>query len=214
MHRQFLRKQFGNCRMWVFLSVSVLAARGQNFEISPLVGGRFGGSFKLEQPGRPNFQANVADSVTYGISGVYRFASEDCDDCSVVAFRWMRQDTHLEIPGLRPSVTLNHFLGDFTHEWPLEEARAVRPFITGTLGAARMSAPAGSATRFVFGLGTGVKVFPRPRWGIQFHAEWLPIALHSEQTIVCSGGCIVALNGGITNQFAISVGPVFRFGPP
>jgi hypothetical protein len=211
MHRRFLRKK---CGMWVFLIISVSGVHGQSFEISPLVGGRFGGSLKLEQPGQPNFHADLADSLSYGIAGGYRFDAEDCVRCSVIGFRWMRQDTHLEIPGIRPSVTLNHFLGDFTREWPLEEANAVRPFINATLGAVRMSAPASSATRFVFGFGTGLKIFPAQHWGVQVHVEWLPIALQTElQRIVCNGGCIVALNGGITNQFVVSVGPVFRFGP-
>jgi hypothetical protein len=76
----------------------------------------------------------------------------------------------------------------------------------------RMGAPASSATRFVFGLGAGIKVFPSPRWGFRIDVQYLPIVLHAElQTLVCTTGCIVALNGGITNQFLVSIGPVFRF---
>jgi hypothetical protein len=201
------------------------AVYGQQFDISPLFGGRVGGSFKLEEQGQPNFHADLADSFVFGLAGGMRFDGDDCVACNLVEFRWMRQSTHLGVKQdpllaptpystttFRPAVTLDHFLGDFTHEFPLEDAPTIRPFLVGTLGAVRMSAPASSATRFVFGIGTGFKVFPSRRWGLRFQAEWLPIVLHAElQQLVCSGGCIIALTGGITNQFDFSVGPVFKF---
>jgi hypothetical protein len=199
-------------------------AGAQNFEIGPLIGGRFGGSFNVEQEGQPNFQADIADSLSYGLSGGILIDGDDCVRCALLQFRWMRSSTHLNIPQdplaptlqgtnvFRPAVALDHFLGDFTHEWQLEDVSNVRPFIVGTLGAVRMGAPASSATRFVFGLGAGIKVFPSPRWGFRIDVQYLPIVLHAElQTLVCTTGCIVALNGGITNQFLVSIGPVFRF---
>jgi hypothetical protein len=208
----------------VVLFSTVFTAQAQKFEVSPFVGGRFGGSLKIEQPGQPNFHANIADGIAYGVSGGLVIDGDDCVRCALIEFRWMRASTHLSIPqdplvptplsptAFRPSVTLDHFLGDFTREWPLEDVRVLRPFIVGTLGAVRMGAPASSATRFVFGIGTGFKVFPAPRWGIRVQAEYLPIVLHAElQTLVCAGGCTVVLNGGISNQFQVSVGPAFRF---
>jgi hypothetical protein len=75
-----------------------------------------------------------------------------------------------------------------------------------------MSTPAESSTRFEFGIGGGVKVFPRPRWGIRLQVEYLPIVMHAEvQRVVCAGGCIVMLNGGVMNQFVANIGPIFRF---
>ncbi len=205
----------------VCLLLAVPAAYGQQFEISPLFGGRVGGSFKLEQEGQANFHADLAEGFTYGLAGGIVFDDEDCTACNLIEFRWMRQSTHLGVKqdplsptpylaAFRPAVTLDHFLGDFTHEWPLESAPAFRPFLVGTLGAVRMSAPASSATRFVFGIGAGFKVFPSRHWGIRFQAEYLPIVLHAElQTLVCTGGCVIALTGGVTNQFDFSLGPVF-----
>ena len=75
-----------------------------------------------------------------------------------------------------------------------------------------MSAPASSATRFAFGIGTGVKVFPAKHWGFRLSVEYLPIVMHAElQRLVCIGGCVVVLNGGVMNQFVLSFGPGFRF---
>jgi hypothetical protein len=31
------------------------------------------------------------------------------------------------------------------------------------------------------------------------------------QNVVCAAGCIVVLNGGLMNQFAVTAGPIFRF---
>ncbi len=198
----------------------------QGFEITPLIGGMFGGTVSLEEQGAPNFQAHLQDRLSYGISGGIRYDADDCRKCNLIEFRWLRQDTHLVVeqdplvvtplisPVFRPAVTMDEFLADFTREWPLKELREgmVRPFITATLGASRMSTPAASATRFVFGLSTGVNVFPKPHFGIHFRVEYLPIVMHAElQRVICAGGCIVALDGGLLNQFSITIGPSFRF---
>jgi hypothetical protein len=209
------------------LLLSCLPAHAQSWEITPLVGGMFGGSVNLEQLGVPNFKAHVQERWSYGIAGGYRFDSDDCKRCDTVQFRWLRQDTHLLIQQdplvvtpltatpFHPHVTFDHFLVDFTHEWRLKEGGAksmLRPFLTATLGAARMGAPAASAAKFVFGFSTGVNVLPKPHFGIHFAVEWLPIVMEGElQRVVCAGGCIVMLDGGLINQFNISVGPIFRF---
>ena len=206
-----------------FLLVGVLSARGQKYEITPLVGGMFGGTVKLEQQSVPNFDAHLEDRLSYGIAGGIRFDADDCRDCDSIEFRWMRQNTHLALsqdpivapniaPVFHPEVTLDHFLGDFTHEWHIKESKAILPFLTATLGAVRISTPEAASMRFVFGFATGVNVFPKRHWGFRFQAEYLPIVMQSElQRVVCRVSCIVALDGGILNQFQVSVGPAFRF---
>jgi hypothetical protein len=185
----------------------------------------FGGTVKLEQLGVPNFEAHVEDRLSFGIAGGVRYNTDDCDYCNLIEFRWLRQNSHLRLdqdplvvtpvsalPIFHPSVTFDHFLGDFTREFTIEDNSVIRPFVTATLGVARMATPAASGARFVFGIGTGFKVFPKRRWGIRFQAEYLPIVMSADvQRVVCAGGCIVALNGGLLNQFQVSVGPAFRF---
>jgi len=40
----------------------------------------------------------------------------------------------------------------------------------------------------------------------------LPVVMHAElQRLVCIDGCVVVLNGGVMNQFVLSLGPGFRF---
>ena len=211
------------CLSIVFI-VNLSAAHGQRYDITPLFGARYGGTLKLEQQATPNFEAHLADSVTYGVAGGFRFDDDDCEGCNLFEFRWMRQKTHLAlkqdplvptpltVSAFRPAVTLDHFLGDLTHEWNIQGASAVKPFALITLGAARMSTPAASTTRFVFGFGTGLKVFPKRNWGFRFQVEYLPMVMHAElQQVVCTGGCVVVVGGGVMNQFEVTIGPTFRF---
>ncbi len=207
------------------LFATLIPAYAQQYEITPLFGGRAGGSMKLQQEGQPvQGRAAVSDSAIFGVAGGIRFYADECDDCSVIEFRWTRQNTHVGFKDTAPVATplavavgripvaLDHFMADFTHEFYIEEAKAVRPFVMASLGAARMSTPVTANTRFVFGLGAGVKVFPQRHWGLRFHVEYLPMVMHSElQRMTCAQGCVIALNGGVLNQFEFAVGPVFRF---
>jgi hypothetical protein len=212
---------------YVFLAlfVSLVSAQAQKYEITPLVGGAFGGTMKLERALTPNVDAHVADSFIFGVAGGIRYESDEGEGgYNAIEFRWMRQNTHLFFKqdplvatpsvaaSFRPGITFDHFLGDFTHEWNLQDAKMIHPFLTLTAGAALMSAPASSATRFTFGIGTGVKVFPSRHYGFRLNIEYLPIVMHAEiQRLVCVGGCVVVLNGGVMNQFLLSLGPGFRF---
>jgi len=213
------------CWMLAVMLANVVPIYGQHFEITPLFGGRAGGSITLRREDQPSqARANLGDSAIFGVAAGVRFFSEDgCDDCSVVEFRWLRQNTKLGFKESTPvptpfaafgrvPVTLDHYLADFTYEWDIEEAKAVRPFVLGSLGAARLSTAVSGTTRFAFGLGAGVKLFPQRHWGVRFQVEYLPMVMNAEvQRVICSGGCVVALAGGLLNQFEFSLGPVFRF---
>ncbi|HEY7387443.1 MAG TPA: hypothetical protein VH640_02970 [Bryobacteraceae bacterium] len=216
------------------LLVCLVPAHGQTFEITPLVGGILGGTMRVEQPEvSPRVGANLNGSFAFGIAGGVRFNplqdldEEPCKGCDSVDFRWLRQHTHLSveqnpfvptpviplIPDFRPAVTIDRFLADFTHEWNLKETRKVKPFLTASLGAARISVPASSVTKFMFGIGAGVVVLPKPHWGFLFRAEYLPIVREAQvQRLVCvAGACVFAFGGGLINQVELTAGPTFRF---
>jgi hypothetical protein len=215
------------CRALAALLVSTALAHAQKYDISALLGGTLGGTVQLEQLDVPHFDARVANSFSFALAGGFRFDSEfnNCKACALVEFRWLRQGTHLAlteqnpflptptaVSSFHPSLTLNHFLGDFTQEFPIGESSKVRPFAMASLGAVRMTTPEAGATRFVFGIGAGVNIFPKPHWGIRLQAEYLPILMRSElERVVCTTGCIVIGNVGIMNQFVLSAGPTFRF---
>ena len=205
----------------VALFVSVVSTYGQtSFEVTPLVGGMFGGSIRVQQDGQTKSSAALDNAITFGATGGFRFNTDECASCDLIEFRWMRQKTYVNLgasaPNVsfsRPSVSIDHFLADFTHEWPIEETHGrVRPFLILSLGAASMSTPAESAARFEFGIGSGVKVFLKPRWGFRFQVEYLPMLMEADvQKVVCAGRCVVTPDGGLMSQFAVSGGPIFRF---
>jgi len=101
------------------------------------------------------------------------------------------------------------FLADFTHEWPIEETHdRVRPFPHRKFRCSQhVDHRPRPAQGFEFGIGGGVKVFLKRRWGFRFQAEYLPMLMEAEgQNVVCAAGCIVVLNGGLMNQFAVTAG--------
>lgn len=199
--------------------IVAVAASGQMVEIAPFAGGTFGGSIKLQQEDQTDRNiANFSNSAGFGVAGGIRYDADECTNCNVIAFRWMWQNTHLvykDIPNsnvIRIPLTMNYFMGDFTREFPISDTHdRVRPFVTASLGAVHMSAPAQDSTKFVFGIGGGLTVFPKPRWGFRFQAEYLPIVMHGDVQLVCVGTCVIALDGGLINQVVLSGGPVFRF---
>jgi hypothetical protein len=208
------------------LLVTIVPAFGQTYEITPLVGGLFGGTVKIEQEGQPNFHAHFTDRLSYGVAAGVRFDADDCEKCNTIQFRWLRQQSHLTLddqdafvapvtgtPSFYPLVTANDFLGDFSHEWPLKYHKYVAPFLTLTLGAAYLTTPQAGATRFEFGASTGVKVFPTQHFGMRFQVEYLGIVEDANaQRLTCFGGtCLVLVNGSVINQFMVSAGPAFRF---
>ena len=75
--------------------MSLVPAYGQSYEITPIVGARLGGTMELEQTGTPNFKASIADSISFGVAGGYRFDSVDTEGHDLIEFRWTRQDSLL-----------------------------------------------------------------------------------------------------------------------
>lgn len=124
--------------MLIALLASAVSAFGQpSFEVTPLVGGIYGGSIKLRQDGQADRLVKLDNAVTFGVTGGFRFDGDECERCELVEFRWMRQNTYLNldtsVPPVgpsRPSVTIDHFLAAFTREWPIEETQdRVVPFL-------------------------------------------------------------------------------------
>ena len=189
----------------------------QGLEVTPFIGGRFGGTFDVQPEGAGEARASLEDSVSYGVSAGIRF-----DDFSLIEFRWTRASSALRFdsgvnvnPLAAPiaDVTLNQFHGDFSREFPLDEVNAIRPFIMASVGATHLGSSSNGFTRFSFGIGSGLKVAVNPKLGFRVEARWLPIWVEPEvSTFACGfGGCIAVLTGRLTQQFEVTAGPVFRF---
>ena len=190
----------------------------QGLEVTPLIGGRFGGTFDVQPEGAVETRASLGDSVSYGVAAGIRF-----DDFSLIEFRWTRANSGLRFEtGLNVNplstppivdVTLNQFHGDFTREFALDEVTDIRPYVMASVGATHLGSSSNGFTRFSFGIGTGLKITVNSRLGVRLQAQWLPIWVQPEvSSFACGfGGCIAVLSGRLTQQFEVSAGPVFRF---
>jgi hypothetical protein len=184
------------------------------FDVSPIVGYRTILSFPTGVHAQEPSPHLVLDArPSYGMAVGVRLNEED-----LIEFRWARQNTRVRLEDGSPSssnkVVLDQFHGDFTHEYILDEwPHWVRPFVMGSIGATRIADTTNVGfTRFSFGLGTGVKVFPTRHLGFRVQGQWLPIVVNPEvRSFICGGGCLVHLSGTLVSQGEVAVGPVFRF---
>jgi len=184
-------------------------------EITPLFGYRTNMSVTTD-PGIEGVTSKIVfrDAPAYGVAVGVRAHDED-----VVEFRWSRQQSRLLVVGpiVAPSnerVTLDQFHMDCSHEFVVEEWPLwARPYIMASVGATHISSTEllGSMTRFSFGIGAGIKVFPSRQVGFKVQAEWLPLWITQSVGAVCSGGCVVRFTGQLISQGEVTIGPVFRF---
>ena len=190
----------------------------QSFELTPFIGARLGGTFDIQPDGAAQIEATLKDATSYGFSAGVRF-----DDFSLIEFRWTQARTSLQFgPPLRflgeelGAVNMNQFHATFTREFPIHEVKGLRSFLTGSVGATHMTTVNDGFTRFSFGLGAGLKQFLGSKFAIRAEAHWLPILIEPEVgSFGCGtinvGGCFVVLNGKLTQQFEMSIGPVVSF---
>lgn len=209
--------------MFLVIMAAATPARAQylqieSFEVTPFVGLRFGGTFDVQADQSSQTQATLKDASSYGLAAGVRF-----DEFSLAEFRWTHSTSALRFappfaavgPALG-DVTLDEFHADFTREFPIDQVKGLRSFLTGSVGATHVSAANDGFTRFSYGFGAGLKQFLGPRIAIRGEVKWLPILINPEVGAwacgtVGVGGCIVVLTGPVTSQFEFSVGPVLRF---
>lgn len=220
MHRRFeqgkvLRAGRGTRLAVVLLSVPLLSLAQERLDITPLFGYSSSVSFPLTVSGEESFgTAQVASSETFGAAAGLRYQEDQ-----VIEFRYLRQSSTIRLEGLLAQAApfssrtiLERYLGDFTHEFVLPGSASVRPFITASVGMARIAVAAQSYNRFAFAVGGGMKWFPLPHLGFRLQAEWLPIWVNPEvKGFICGGGCVVAFGGRVASQGQVSVGPIFSF---
>jgi len=152
-------------------------------------------------------------SPEYGASFGLRLREED-----LVEMRWTRQDSYLASFEITPQVPRQHmfldqFHGDFSHEPLIEDWPAwAKPFVLASVGATHFSSNTNiNFTRFSFGIGGGLRVYPSRHLGFKLQAEWLPVVVDPRVAFVCGGGCIIHVGSTVASQGEILAGPLFRF---
>ena len=144
-------------------------------EISPFAGYLFGGSLAhtVDLAIDPDITLIVANHFTYGLRVGLNLTSRLEPE-----FQWSRSNTEMDFNAahLGPHIplTLDYFLAGANYNF--SDGR-VRPYVSVSLGAARLDSvidtPTGfrSATNFAGSVGGGVKIFLTPSIGLRFDAR-------------------------------------------
>ncbi len=201
------------CRLAIIASLCLIAvglpvSAQRRVDITPLFGYRSPMNIPItNESGQETGKAHLSGGGSFGLAVGIRY-----EETAVIEFRWTRQNTDTRVNGALVDTRLEQYYGDFTREFILEATRIARPFVMGSVGMTRLSWAGKSTSRFSFGLGGGVKLFPLRWMGLRIQAHWLPIWLNPDvQGFACGGGCVVVLGGRLVDQGEVSFGPVFSF---
>ena len=185
-----------------------------HFDFTPFIGYRTSMSFSIEpQVSGTNPSVVLDSSPSFGASFGVRLQED-----GLVEFRWARQDSYFHSENVSPPFSRQHavldqFHGDFSHEYTLDELRPwIKPYVMLSVGATHISSGNEfSFTRFSFGIGGGVRFYPSRHVGFKIQAEYVPVLVDPQATVVCGGGCIVRIGSTLGSQGEVIAGPLFRF---
>ena len=195
--------------------LSLPAAAQRRFDVTPLIGYRFHDSFPTKDPANEENlgEGKLAHGESFGAAAGIRF-----QDDQVVEFRWTRQNTGLSLTGPPPlgtresGASVDQLHADFTKEFVVSDLARSRPYVLAGIGVTRVKSAGDDFSRFSFGIGGGIKVFPVSRFGLRFEAQWAPVYVEPElKGVLCTGGCVTGIGGKLVHQVQFSVGPIFSF---
>jgi hypothetical protein len=175
-----------------------------DFEISPLLGYRFGGQFHEETT---DSDVDLKESATGGLAVDIEYAPD-----KMVEVFYSRQSTSIEDTDFDVDVEYFHVGGVAEFTQP-----NYTPYAVGTIGATRFS-PDGdfdSETRFSLAFGTGVKWFFNEHWAARVEGRAYFTIFDSDAEVFCvsSGGatCLFRVSGSVVWQIEALAGVTFRF---
>ena len=193
--------------------------RPLRYDFSLFVGYRSSISFPFEPHlTGANSSVIINASPSYGVSFGFRLPQREED---LVEIRWARQDSYIHSEVIAPQpplpppqrILLDQFHGDFSHEPLIEDwPWWAKPYVLASVGATHLSGSSTiSFTRFSFGIGGGIRLYPSRHIGFKIQAEWLPVFANPQIAVVCGGGCIAHVGGTAASQGEVFAGPLFRF---
>jgi opacity protein-like surface antigen len=199
----------------IFLTITTLlfapaTTLAEGFQITPFLGYRMGGHFEDAGTG---VELDLDEAETYGI-----VLGKDIGPGKQYEFFYSFQPSRLTAggivtPGVLADVDVEYFHIGGRNYW---ENGAMRPFVTGGLGATPFdpqSSSLGSETRFSISLGGGVEIGAGERIGIRLEGRGFATFLDSEGAVFCdsSGGCVVLVASDLLWQFEVGAGVTFKF---
>jgi hypothetical protein len=186
--------------------VSILS--GQEVEVAPFVGYRFGGDFFEIITGQP---VDLDGAPSMGI-----MVNVPLSDGLQVEGLFTHQHAHVSVPGqlfqptMRWRMSVDHWQGGGLQEFGRGR---LRPFLTGSLGLTRYAAEADSEFRFTLGAGGGMKVFATPHVGVRLDGRVFATFVDAEGTVTACwlGSCFLSIHADVVWQAEFTAGVVVRF---
>jgi len=179
-------------------------------EITPFAGFRFGGMFEDINTGT---NITLDESESYGL--VLDF---DIERDKQIEIYLSRQSTTLSADGAFTGNPLFDLAVEYYHIGGLYlfevESERLRPFVSGTLGAARMDPQRddlSTETFFSLAIGGGAKFFFTENLGLRFDGRGIYTALSSSSAIFCAGGCTIKVHTSGFIQGELGAGMILRF---
>jgi len=202
---------------FVFLCLFLAPAAGQNFEITPHVGGQINGGLDLSTS--IFHRIEVGNSLNYGVT-VGALLGEHYG----LEFQWNKTDaeTRAQPIGAVQSIKVfnlsqNQYMANFVAHLTDREAK-MRPFFFFGLGASALDPDRGGvkgATRFAFSLGGGAKYNLSKHFGLRGQMKWAPTYITTTNGgYWCDpfwGGCWLVGNDHYLHEFDITGGFTVRF---
>jgi hypothetical protein len=184
-----------------------------SFELTPLLGYRFGGTFELEEsPDSYDFE----DSASYGV--IVNFPPRANTHWEVY---YSRQSTEAEFSD---PAAVNRLLDIDTQILQIGgtyqfEGDTVLPYLAATIGGTHVKASANGSESDTFwsgSIGLGILVAPSSRIGLRLEARGHVTFTNSSTDLLCVvspdlNACAIQVTGDVLTQFETFAGVVVRF---
>lgn len=182
------------------VAVPTLAA-AQTFEVTPLVGARFGGGFDVDNTTTGSTSSvDLGSGASFGVSmGLYR------DSFGIYELLYSQQNTDLDSrdPLLRNvDLDIRYIHVGGTAFFPEEGAEHWVPYLSLTLGATQLDPSGGydSETKFSASIGGGMRFPVNDRFAVSLGIRGYMTVLDSDTRLFCvsgteQSGCLVKSSG-------------------
>jgi hypothetical protein len=183
------------------------------FEVTPFVGYRIGGTF---DDAVSDAQIEIDNSASFGLA-----LNMHAGPNTQYELTFSHQDTKFGINSVNVmtadlDVTMDYLQIGGTYMW---DGGLARPFLVATVGFAHVD-PDGSAfdseTYFAFSIGSGLKLWPRKRFGLRLEGRFYGTVIDSDTSVFCRSGpdgsdCLIQTDGDLLWQLEMMAGAIWRF---
>ncbi len=185
-------------------------SEAQDFQLTPFVGWRYGGSFTELATGN---DVSLHASANFGLILGIPWKKQDRSFLELI---WSHQDADLSVTGAEPrmfglDIDYLHLGGTVPFATPNEKLDAL---LSGGIGATYMQADiegSRSALFFSASLAGGLRYHISQRVALRFDLRGWYTVTSSQGAIFCAGGCIFAISGSGFGQIEATAGVQLSF---